>query len=66
MNVLLGDSMKLEVIDINENNNGTATLILDLDEETKLYLLNYAILDIVKKGLEEVEGLYKEGEDNGR
>lgn len=59
------DSMKLEVLDINENNNGIATLILDLDAETKLYLLNYAILDIVRKGLVEVEGLYKEGEDNG-
>lgn len=52
--------MKCTIMEIKELDNGNAELILDMDEETKKYLINYAILELVKRGLHEVEELYVE------
>lgn len=51
--------MKFDIIDIKELRD-VAELIVEMDDKTKQYLLNYAILDILKKQLNEVENLYNE------
>lgn len=52
--------MNFNIIEIKELDNGGAELIIDMDNETKKYLLNYAILELIKRGLYEVEELYNE------
>jgi len=52
--------MQLNILEIKELESGGAELIIDIDDETKKYLLNYAILEIFKRGLYEVKGLYDE------
>lgn len=49
--------MKFDIIDIKELVD-VAELIIEMDDKTKQYLLNYAILDILKKQLNEVENMY--------
>ena len=51
--------MKFDIIEIKELASG-AELIVEMDEKTKQYLLNYAILDILEKQLNEVEELHNE------
>ena len=51
--------MKFEIIEIKELADG-AELIVEMDNKTKQYLLNYAILDILEKQLNEVEELHNE------
>ena len=53
--------MKFEIREIKELSAGGAELIVEMDNKTKQYLLNYAILDILKKQLNEVEQLHKKG-----
>ena len=50
--------MKFDIIEIKELASG-AELIVEMDEKTKQYLLNYAILDILKKQLNEIDALHK-------
>ncbi len=52
--------MNLNILEIKELESGGAELIIDMDEETKKYLLNYAILELIKKGLTEVKSLHDE------
>jgi hypothetical protein len=51
--------MKFDIIELKELPSGGAELIVEMDEKTKQYLLNYAILDILKKQLNEVEQLHE-------
>ena len=53
--------MKFDIIELKELPSGCAELIVEMDEKTKQYLLNYAILDILKKQLYDVEQLHKKG-----
>lgn len=53
--------MKFHIIEIKELASGGAELIVEMDEKTIHYLLNYAILDILKKQLNEVEQLHEKG-----
>lgn len=55
--------MNLNILEIKEFENGGAELIIDMDEETKRYLLNRAIIDIIKQGLLEVKQLHEEKEN---
>lgn len=52
--------MQFEITEMKELENGGAELIVNMDDETKKYLLNFAILEILKKGLYEVKELYNE------
>jgi hypothetical protein len=52
--------MQFEITEMKELENGGAELIIDMDEETKKYLLNFAIIEIIKRGLIEVKELYNE------
>lgn len=50
--------MELNIIEIKELENGGAELIVEMDDETKKYLLNFAILELIKNGLTEVKELH--------
>ena len=52
--------IQLEVKEINELENGGAEILVNLDANAYKYLLNYAILELLKKGLYEVDNLWKE------
>ena len=52
--------MKIEMINFVEREDGGANLELDMDAEGHRYLLNYAILEIIKKGLFEVTEMYND------
>ena len=49
--------MQIQIEKITENEDGTCDVQVNMDDETKVFLINYAILDILKK---EVERLDKE------
>lgn len=51
--------MQFEIKEIKELENGGAELIIEMDEETKKYLLNFAILELIKRGLYEVRELHE-------
>jgi len=45
----------MEVINIIENKDGSATLNIEMTEEEQKYLIEYAVQDILKKHIEEYE-----------
>lgn len=51
--------MNITLKHFKELENGGAELILEADEKGKQYLLNYAIIEILKKSLTDVEELHK-------
>ena len=59
----------VEVLNIKENNDGSATLNLDLTEYEKQALIEYAIIDILKKRCKEeinrscIDGMLDMSED---
>lgn len=55
--------MNLNIQEIKELENGGAELIIDMDEDTKKYLLNFAIMECLKRGLVDVTEMWKEHED---
>jgi hypothetical protein len=52
--------MELEIKETIEHEDGSATLLIDMDEETKRWLINKAIIDCIKQGLVEVEKLHND------
>lgn len=52
-----GFDMELTVRNIKENADGTADLELVMDEQTKLWLINYAFIDILTTALDDVKEL---------
>jgi hypothetical protein len=50
--------MQFEITEMKELENGGAELIIDMDKETKKYLLNFAILELIERGLIEVKELH--------
>jgi len=52
--------MKIHITDIKELENGGAECIVEMDTNTKEYLINYAIIDILQKQLDYVDKLHKE------
>ena len=57
--------MEIKVESIEEHEDGTATLHIDMDDETKVFLINHAVVDILRKACEifkkELEGKANEG-----
>jgi hypothetical protein len=51
--------MELTVTKITEHEDGTADVELKIDEQTKLWLINYAFIDILSIALDDVEQLHK-------
>ena len=52
--------MEFKIIEMKELENGGAEIIVEMDDETKTYLINYAILDILQKQLDNIDKLHKE------
>ena len=52
--------MQFEIIEIKELEKGGAELLINMDEETKKYLINLALIEIIKRGLYEVKELHNE------
>lgn len=52
--------MKIELKDFKELEDGGASMEVEMDEEGKRYLINYAIIELIKKGLYEIEELHDE------
>lgn len=52
--------MEMTVKETIEHEDGSATLLIDMDDKTKNYLINYAIIECIKKGLVEVEKLHND------
>mgnify|MGYP000044028036 FL=1 len=50
--------MKFTLNTISENEDGSANVVLDLDNEAREYLLNYAFIRMLKDAIEE-GSLYK-------
>lgn len=55
--------MNLEILELKELDNGGAELIINMDEDTKKYLINYAIIELIKKNLLEVTEMWKDFEN---
>ena len=50
--------MKFTISKINENEDGSANVVLDLDNEAREYLINYAFIRMLKDAVAEGK-LYK-------
>ncbi len=55
--------MNLEILELKELENGAAELIVTMDEPTKKYLINFAIMELIKQGLTEVIPLWEDKDD---
>jgi hypothetical protein len=53
--------MELTVVKITELEDGSAEVELKMDEQTKLWLINYAFNDILSAALSDVEKLHEKG-----
>ena len=52
--------MLINVKEFKELENGSADLVVELDEPTKRYLINFAFVEILRRELDEVEQLWEE------
>ena len=52
--------MEFKIVEMKELENGGAECIVWMDTKTKEYLINYAILDILQKQLDNIDKLHKE------
>lgn len=52
--------MNLTIIEIKELESGGAELLIDMDSDTKNYLINFGFIELIKQGLTEVVDLHKE------
>ena len=52
--------MEFKIVEMKELENGGAECIVEMDTKTKEYLINYAILDILQKQLDNIEKLHKQ------
>lgn len=47
--------MEISVLSIEEHDDGSATCNIDMDEETKTFLINLGFIQILKNGMKEFE-----------
>jgi hypothetical protein len=52
--------MEIKVLSVTEHEDGSATVMMEMDEQCKSYLINHAIIDLLRKGLKEVEELHND------
>lgn len=52
--------MKIQVIEVKELENGGAEVIIDIDEETKKFLINEGFISVLLKGTVVVKELWDE------
>ena len=56
-------TMQLDIKETIEHEDGSATLLIDMDEETKRYLINLGLLECIKRGLTEIVELHEDVKD---
>ena len=47
--------MEISVLSIEEHDDGSATCHIDMDEETKTFLINIGFVQVLKNGVKEFE-----------
>ncbi len=52
--------MDIKINELTELPSGGAIIEMIMDEEAKIWLINYAIVDLLKKGLVEIKELHEE------
>ena len=52
--------MEISIINYTERDDGSADVEIRMDDRTKLFLINYAFNEILRKNLDEVEQLHSE------
>ena len=52
--------MEFNIVEMKELESGGAEIIVEMDTQTKEYLINYAILDILQKQLDNIDKLHKQ------
>jgi len=52
--------MDIKVEMVTEHEDGSATLVINMDKETNDWLINYAVIDIIRNGLAEINKLNQE------
>jgi hypothetical protein len=52
--------MKIQVIEVRDLENGGAEVIIDIDEETKKFLINEGFISVLLKGTVVVKELWDE------
>lgn len=52
--------MKIQVIEVRDLENGGAEVIIDIDEETKKFLINEGFISVLLKGTVAVKELWDE------
>jgi hypothetical protein len=58
--ILTGGNMDIKINEVTELPSGGAIFEMIMDEEAKIWLINYAIVDLLKKGLVEIKALHEE------
>ena len=52
--------MHIEITSIVEEDDGSATLTVEMDEETKLFMINHALVDVLQKATWEFKKKFDE------
>lgn len=52
--------MEFKIVEMKELITGGAVCIVEMDTKTKEYLINYAILDILQKQLDNIDKLHEQ------
>jgi hypothetical protein len=56
-----GNDMEIAILNVVDRDDGSADVEIRMDEQTKLYLINYAFVDILHKALTDMEALHEQG-----
>ena len=56
-----GDDMDIEILNMIERDDGSADVEMRMDEKTRLFLINYAFVDILRKALTDDKALQEQG-----
>lgn len=47
--------MEFQILKVTDNEDGSFNVDINMDDETRLFLLNYAVVDILRRSLKELE-----------
>lgn len=53
--VLVLDDTELKILKWNENENGSVTMEVSMSEEAKTFLVNYAFVELLRKGMDKLD-----------
>ena len=53
--VLELDDTEMKILKWNENENGSVTMEVSMSEEAKCFLVNYAFVELLRKGMDKLD-----------